>query len=317
MPAGIDRSAAGVPVYGGVEGGGTKLVCVVGTGPGDVRATQRIATGPPGPTIAAAVGFFREVLAGGMALQAIGLAWFGPVELRREHPAFGHVTSTPKPGWSGVDVVGPFREALGLPIGFAHDVGGAALAEGRWGAARGSGDFVYLTLGTGIGGAAVAGGQLLGGLGHPEMGHVAVPRHPGDAFAGTCPFHGDCWEGLGAGPAIGARFGRPTETLEGTERERAADLAGYYLAAGVRSLTYVLAPARVVVGGGLASMPGVLEAARRHLEAQLAGYPGLPEHVAEAFLVPAGLGDMAGPLGALAVAEAAAGEERGVASQRR
>lgn len=295
-------------MFGGVEAGGTKFVCVIGTGPDDIAATERIDVRGPAETLAAAVDFFRRASAEGAQLDAIGIGSFGPVEMRRASRRHGFITSTPKPGWSGTDIVGPFAAAFGLPVGFDTDVNAAALAEGRWGAARGLDSFVYLTLGTGIGGGAVVGGRLLHGLGHPEVGHIAVPRHPGDPYEGICPFHGDCFEGLASGPAVGARFGRRAEHLDGADRAAAAALVGFYLAAGVRSIVYAVAPERVVVGGGVAGMPGVLSAARAELRAQLNGYPGLTEHAEPAYLVPAALGGLAGPAGTLILAEQAARE---------
>ncbi len=156
--------------------------------------------------------------------------------------------------------------AFGVPVGFDTDVNAAALAEGRWGAARGLKSFVYLTLGTGIGGGAVIDGQILHGLGHSEMGHLAVPRHPDDAFAGVCPFHGDCLEGMASGPAVAARYGRRAEHLEGAERKAAAELVGSYVGAGIRSIVYALAPERIVIGGGLSALPGLAAAARAELD---------------------------------------------------
>jgi fructokinase len=293
-------------MYGGIEAGGTKFVCVIGTGPEAIVETARIDVAGPTETIGAALAFFRRALDAGTRLEAIGIGSFGPVELRTGHPRHGWITTTPKPGWSGTDVVGPIARELGLPVGFDTDVNAAALAEGRWGAARGLGSFIYLTLGTGIGGGAVVEGRLVHGLGHPEMGHLVVPRRPGDTFAGVCPFHGDCFEGMASGPAIAARFGRRAETLEGPDLVAAAAMVGFYLAAGVRSLVYALAPERIVVGGGLSAIPGLVDAARSELAAQLAGYPGLPEHRADGFLVLATLGGMAGPAGTLILAESAA-----------
>lgn len=292
-------------MLGGLEAGGTKFICVVGSSPDDIRLSERIEVGRPTATIHAALEVFRAALQDGLPIRALGIGSFGPLELRPGHPAFGSITTTPKPGWRGTDIVGPFRETFGLPIGFDTDVNAAALGEGRWGAARGLRSFVYLTVGTGIGGGAVVDGRVAHGMVHPEMGHVAVARYPGDDYPGRCPFHGDCLEGMGSGPAIGARFGHRAEDLAGVDRERAVDLAAFYLAAGVRSLTYALAPERVVVGGGLSTMPGLLERARSFLDDQLAGYPGLPEHASPDYLVPAGLGGMAGPAGTLALAEAA------------
>jgi fructokinase len=293
-------------VFGGVEAGGTKFVCVIGTGPDDFVETERIDVVGPAETLEAALDFFRRALTAGRRLDAIGIGSFGPVELRRSNPRYGFIATTPKPGWSGTDVLGPFAAAFDLPVAFDTDVNAAALAEGRWGAARGLASFVYLTLGTGIGGGAVVEGQLLHGFGHPEMGHIAVPRRPGDTYEGICPFHGDCFEGMASGPAIEARFGRRAELLGGADQAAAAELVGFYLAAGVRSITYALAPERVVVGGGLSAMPGMVTAARNELTAQLNGYPGLTEHAEPAFLLPAELGGNAGPAGTLILAEQAA-----------
>ena len=294
-----------VPMLGGVEAGGTKLVCLVGSGPTAVVATTRIEVADPVGTLAAAVRFFREQADGGNRPAAIGVGSFGPLELRRGHPRYGQITTTPKPGWSGTDMVAPFA-ALGVPVGFDTDVNAAAMAEGRWGAARGLASFIYLTVGTGIGGGAVVDGRLLRGLGHPEMGHVPVPRRPGDTFAGVCPFHGDCLEGMASGPAAAARFGRRAELLDGDERAAATGILAWYLAAGVGSLVDALAPERVVIGGGLGSMPGLVAATGAALVVRLAGYPGLPEHADPGFVVPAELGAMAGPLGTLILAERAA-----------
>ena len=209
-------------MFGGVEAGGTKFVCVIGTATGEIVETQRVEVTGPDETLDAAIDFFRRAVANGRRLDAIGIGSFGPVELRPRHPQYGSITTTPKAGWSGTPLVGPFVAAFGVPVGFDTDVNAAALAEGRLGAARGLKSFVYLTLGTGIGGGAVIDGQILHGLGHSEMGHLAVPRHPDDAFAGVCPFHGDCLEGMASGPAVAARYGRRAEHLEGAERTAAA-----------------------------------------------------------------------------------------------
>jgi fructokinase len=295
-------------LYGGLEAGGTKFICIVGTDPESIVDTMRIEVTRPDETIPAAVGFFRRAIGRGIALESIGIGSFGPLELRPDHPRFGSILTTPKAGWMGADLVEPFR-AFGLPVAIDTDVNAAALGEGRWGAGRGLGSFVYLTVGTGIGGGAIVDGRVVRGLGHPEMGHVAVPRRLADDFPGVCPFHGDCLEGMASGPAIAARFGRRAETLADGERDEAVAIAAFYLAAGIRSLVYALAPERVVVGGGLGSMPGLVAATGRELVAQLAGYPGLAEH-GDSFVVPAGLGGMAGPAGTLILAEMASRSTR-------
>jgi fructokinase len=261
--------------------------------------SARIEVTDPASTLGAAVAFFQQAVGRGTRLDALGIGSFGPVELRPGHPRYGHITATPKAGWSGTDVVGPFAAALGVPVGFDTDVNAAALGEHRWGAARGLRTFVYLTLGTGIGGGALVEGRLLHGLGHPEMGHVAVTRRPGDELPGICPFHGACLEGMASGPAVAARFGRRAEQLEEAARREATELVAYYLAAGSRTLVYAL-------GGGLSMLPGLFELARLELAAQLHGYPGLAEHTDEPFIVPAQLGQSAGPAGTLVLAEQAA-----------
>jgi fructokinase len=285
-------------VLAGVELGGTKVVCLVGTGPSDVAAQTTIATRGPDGTLAEIVAFLQPHDVG-----AVGIASFGPVELRRAHPAWGHVTRTPKAGWEGVDVAGAIGRGLGVPVGFDTDVDGAALGEGRWGAAQGLGSFLYLTVGTGIGGGVVSEGRVLHGLVHPEMGHLPVPRLPGDDFAGSCPFHGACFEGLASGPALAARFGVRLEEADDATREEASELAAAYLAVGLTALVYALAPERIVLGGGVAALPGLHARVRRHLGERLAGYPGLPEHADDGFVVPPALGGRAGVLGALVLAE--------------
>ncbi len=286
--------------FGAVEAGGTKFVCLLGTSPDDIEARTRIPTGSdPTATLAAVVDFF----AGHPSPAAVGIGSFGPVELRPGHPMHGHITSTPKPGWRDVDLVGPIRTALGVPVGFDTDVAGAALGEGRWGAAQGLSTFVYMTVGTGIGAAAVVGGRPATGLGHAEMGHVSVPRQPGDAYAGGCPYHGDCLEGMAAGGTIRDRFGRPGEELDGADVTRAVEWVAGYLAAGLRTIVYTLAPERVVIGGSVAELPGLFPLLRGKLVDTLAGYGTQPEHGTDTFVVPAGLGGMAGPAGALVLAE--------------
>lgn len=293
-------------MLGGIEAGGTKFVCVVGTPPDGVVREARFPTRAPAATLADAIAFFREAVADGLAIDAIGIACFGPLELRRDHPGYGRITATPKPGWSGADVAGTIGEALGLPVGFDTDVNGAALAEARWGAGRDVRSLVYVTVGTGIGGGAVIDGVPVHGLPHPEMGHVSVDRLEGDDFPGICPFHGDCMEGMACGPAMAARWGRPAQELRGEQRDRAVAIEAHYLAAGLRNAVYALAPERIILGGGVAGLPGLIPAVGERLVAALAGYPGCSEHADPAFVVAPGLGDRAGAAGALALAETAA-----------
>jgi fructokinase len=295
-------------IVGGIEAGGTKFVCLVGTDAGEVLAETRFPTRGPGETIDAAVAFFRGVADEGARVEAIGIGAFGPLDLRRG-PGYGRLLATPKPGWSWVDLAGPVRAALDVPVGVETDVNAAAIAEARGGAGRGLRSLAYVTVGTGIGMGALIDGRPLHGLIHPEAGHVSVPREPGDDFPSACPFHADCLEGMASGPAVAARWGRDAERLEGALRDRAVDLEAAYLAAGIRTIVYALAPERVILGGGVVNLPGLVPRIRERLATALGGYPGLPEHASERFVVPAGLGASAGPRGALAIGEMASRED--------
>jgi fructokinase len=296
-------------ILGGIEAGGTKFLCLVGDEHGTILARERFATRGPAETMGDVLGFFRAAAADGHAPEAVGIGSFGPLELRPV-AGYGRVMATPKAGWQGADLVGPLVAELGVPVALDTDVNAAALGEARWGAAQGLGTFVYMTVGTGIGAGALVDGRPIHGLVHPEMGHVSVPREPGDDFAGACTFHGDCLEGMASGSAMAARWGRPAEELAGAALARAVDLEARYLAAGVRNMVYALAPERIVIGGGVVNLPGLLPALRARLSELLGGYPGLDEHGTDAFVSVAGLGQMAGPRGTLVLAESAARRTR-------
>ncbi len=293
-------------IYGAIEAGGTKFVCCAGSGPDDVRATVRFATTTPGETIGRAIDFLTEQHQAHGPLAGVGIASFGPVDLDRASPAWGRITTTPKPGWAGADLAGPVAAALGVPVAFDTDVNGAALGEGRWGAARGLDTFVYVTVGTGIGGGGLVGGRLMHGLVHPEMGHMRLPRDPAaDPFEGCCPFHGDCLEGLASGPAIEARWGRPAKELPPDHPAWA--LEAEYLALACVNLTAVLSPQRILLGGGVMHQRQLFPEIRRRLQERLAGYvqsPVILDQI-DSYVVPPGLGDKAGVLGAMALAQRA------------
>lgn len=279
--------------------GGTKTSCAVGTTADDLADTVTFPTTGPEETLTRVVDHLA-----GRSLDAVGLASFGPIELRSGDPRYGRIGVTPKQGWSGVDLVGPIGDALSVPVGFDTDVNGAALGEWRWGAGVGLSSMVYVTVGTGIGGGALIEGEPIHGLGHPEMGHISVRRHPDDRFDGVCRLHGDCLEGLASGPSIRARFGTGAERLSGEDLVSAITFEVFYLGQMMRDLVYVLAPERIVVGGGVSLMPGLIDAVGRRLVEELAGYPGLPDHEA-GFVVPPGLGSLSGLAGGLALADRA------------
>jgi fructokinase len=275
-------------VFGGIEAGGSKWGCAVGTGPNDLRAVSTIATTTPADTIGEAVAFFERE----GPVDAIGIGSFGPVDLVR-----GVITTTPKPGWAHTDVAGEISRRLGIPLVFDTDVNAAALGEFRWGAAQGLDVCCYVTVGTGIGGGVLVGGAPLHGLQHPEVGHLRIPHdREEDPFPGVCPFHGDCWEGLASGPALEARSGRPAEVLED---DAVWALEARYLALGLLAVSAVVSPQRIVLGGGLMSRAGLLGLVQRQLDQLVGGYVAVPE------LVTPALGARAGVIGALALAESA------------
>jgi fructokinase len=291
------------PLYGGIEGGGTKFVCAVGTGPDDLRAETRFPTTTPQETIARAVAFLRtqEQLHG--QLSAVGIGSFGPVDLNPNSPTWGYITSTPKPGWAQANFAQAIRDALQVPVGFDTDVNAAALGEGAWGAARGLDTYVYLTIGTGIGGGGVVGGQLIHGALHSEMGHMRIPHDwKSDPFPGSCPFHADCLEGLATGPAMEKRWGARAETLPA--EHPAWQLEANYLALALVNLICVLSPQRIILGGGVMSQAQLFPMIRRRVQELLNGYLQFSQVLQgiEAYIVPPELDPRAGVLGAIALA---------------
>ena len=291
-------------LYGAVEAGGTKFVCMVGTGPGDMREQARFPTTSPEATLLETVMFFRSAESRLGKLSAIGIASFGPVDLHPDSPTFGFITSTPKPGWANVDIVGTLRDALGVKVGFDTDVNAAALGEWRWGAAQALDTFLYLTIGTGIGGGGMVNGRLMHGLVHPEMGHVRIPHDlETDPFAGTCPFHGDCLEGLASGPAMNARWLQPAEQLPADHPGWA--LEARYLALALVNFICTVSPERIVIGGGVMSSGRLFPLIRQQALELLGNYVRAPQLLngIDDYIVPPWLGEHAGVLGALALAQ--------------
>jgi fructokinase len=288
------------PAYGGIEAGGSKWVCAIGTSPDDLRATDTFPTTTPQETIDHAVAFFERE----GPVDAIGIGSFGPVDLTPLSSTWGHITTTVKPGWAHTDVGPEIGRRLSVPVAFDTDVNAAALGEHRWGAARGLDTFCYVTVGTGIGGGAMAGGRLLHGLMHPEFGHMRIPHdRERDPFPGLCPYHGDCWEGLASGPAVEARRGRPAAELGADDP--VWELEAHYLALGLVSAICVLSPQRIVLGGGVMNAAGLLARVRREIAALLNGYVADEAVEADDYVTPPALGHRSGVLGAIALAEGA------------
>lgn len=290
-------------VFGGIEAGGTKFVCAVGSGPDDIRAQERFPTTTPEETLGKAIKFFKEQMKR-ENIKAIGIATFGPADPDSDSPTYGYITSTPKPGWRNTDFAGEIKKAFNLPVGFDTDVNGAALGEYVWGAAVGLDTFIYLTIGTGLGGGGMVRGKLVHGLIHPEMGHIRIPHDwKNDPYQGKCPYHGDCFEGLACGPAIRERWGQKAYTLP--PDHPAWDLEAHYLALGLHNLICTLSPQRIIMGGGVMKQAQLFPKIRKKVIELLNGYVQSPEilqHI-DRYIVPPGLGGRSGVLGAIALAK--------------
>lgn len=286
-----------IPLIAGLELGGTKCIAMLAAGPDDIRDRHQIATTDPATTLAGI-----ERVLDCWRFDAIGVASFGPLELDPGHPGYGSITATTKPGWTGTDLVRRLEARYGKPLAIQTDVAGAALAEARWGAAQGLAAHAYVTIGTGVGVGLIAGGRPIHGFAHGEAGHMRVPRAPGDSYAGWCRFHGDCVEGLISGPALAERFGMPGDQLPdgGPQWELFVhDLGGL-----LHNLIVTVAPERIAIGGGvIGARPTLFPRLRERLAASIGDYGSLASWVEgiDRRVGPPGLGELAGPLGAIAV----------------
>jgi fructokinase len=288
-------------LFGGIEAGGTKFVCITATGPQDICAEIRFPTTTPAETLGQAIEFFR-LQAAEKPLKAIGVGSFGPVDLDPASPTYGYITTTPKPGWAQADIAGPLRKALDVPVAFDTDVNAAALGEYRWGAGQGADPFIYITIGTGIGAGVIVRGEPLHGLVHPEIGHILLQHDlTKDPFVGGCPYHHDCFEGLCSGPAMKLRWGQPAETLP--PEHSGWELEAHYIALALASLICSFSPRRIVLGGGVMQQKGMFPMLRQKTQQYLNGYvqsPAILEHI-DQYILPPGLGNRSGSLGSIAL----------------
>jgi len=289
-------------VYGGIEAGGTKFVCAIGTGPDTLKLKTQFAATTPDETIGKAIDFFQDYMRT-KPLAAIGISSFGPVDLHKDSPSYGYITSTPKELWVNTDFAMRIQRELDIPVTIDTDVNGAAFGEHTWGAARGLDNFLYLTVGTGLGGGGMINGGLMHGLLHPEVGHIRIPHDwKKDPYAGSCPYHGDCLEGLACGKAMELRWGTLAENLP--PGHPAWELEADYLALAMNNFICTLSPQCIIVGGGLMKHPGLFDMIHSRVLHLLNGYvraEAVMENIAS-YVVPPALGDSAGVLGALALA---------------
>ena len=289
-------------LYGGIEAGGTKFVCVVAGGPGHVIEEIRFSTTTPEETLGKAVQFFRPFVSSGK-ISSIGVGCFGPLDMIPESATFGSIASTPKPYWSNTDVHGKLQRGLEVPIVIDTDVNVAGLGESVWGASKGFDPSLYLTIGTGIGGGYIQAGKPLLGLLTPEMGHIRIPHDRElDPFEGSCPFHGDCLEGLASGPAIQKRLGIAGADIP--ENDPFWDTEADYIASALMNYILVLAPKKIILGGGVMQRQFLFAKIRRRVHELLNGYfssKSVLENIDD-YIVPPGLGNQSGSLGAIALA---------------
>ncbi|OKP85433.1 fructokinase [Paenibacillus helianthi] len=285
---------------GAIEAGGTKFVCGIGDESGKILNRLSLPTGHPDQTLPQVIQYFQD-----KQVEAIGVGSFGPIDINPESPTYGYVTTTPKPGWENYDVLGTLRRAFPVPYGWDTDVNAAAYGEAKWGAAQGLSSCLYYTVGTGVGVGVYSEGKTIHGLVHPEGGHVLTRRHPEDEFAGVCPYHGDCLEGMAAGPAIEARWGKKGHELP--PGHIAWEMEAFYIAQSITNAILLLSPHKIILGGGVMQQLQLLPLIRQAVLRNLNGYVSsstILQHIDE-YIVSPGLGQQAGLCGALALGLAA------------
>jgi len=281
-------------LLGGIEAGGTKMVCAVGDENGNLIDRKSFPTRNPEETFADMIAYFKQY-----DIEALGIGCFGPVDLNRKSETYGYITKTPKLAWADTDFVGVFKKELGVPVGFDTDVNGAVLGEVTWGAAQGLDSAIYITIGTGVGVGVYVNGGLLHGLVHPEGGHIILAKHPNDKYAGKCPFHKNCMEGMAAGPAVEERWGR--KGIELADVPEVWEMEAYYIGQAITNYILSYSPEKVILWGGIMHQEQLFDLVRKEVVKQLNGYV---HHDAilkdiDNYIVAPGLGDDPGIKGAI------------------
>ncbi|MBE5859435.1 MAG: ROK family protein [Butyrivibrio sp.] len=283
-------------IYGSLEAGGTKMVCAIGDENGKIFEQVKFPTLTPEETMPQIFDYFKS-----KNVQALGIACFGPIDLRKDSKDYGSITSTPKKGWSGYNIVKAAKEALNVPIGFDTDVNGSLLGEITYGCAKGLTDAIYLTIGTGVGGGVMSNGKLLHGMLHPELGHIRMPLLKNDPGKSICPFHDNCLEGLTSGPSLAARWGKTADLL--VDNKEVWEIEATYIGTALASYVLTLSPQKIILGGGVMHQEQLFPLIREKFKEALNGYVVTEEmdHL-EDYIVPASLNDDQGILGALKLA---------------
>lgn len=283
-------------IYGGIEAGGTKMICVIGNEKGEILDRMQIPTKTPKETVPKMISYFKD-----KDIKALGIACFGPIDLDKNSKTYGYITSTPKLDWRNYDIVGTFQKELSVPVGFDTDVNGSLLGEITWGCAKGKTDALYITIGTGIGGGVMTNGKLLHGMLHPELGHIKLAVDRNDTYKGKCPYHGTCFEGLAAGPAIEERWGH--KAVELADDDKVWELESSYIAKALSSYILTLSPQIIILGGGVMHQVQLFPLIRKKVLEELNGYivTEQMQHMDE-YIVPASLNDDQGIMGAVKLA---------------
>jgi fructokinase len=290
-------------LFGGIESGGTKFICLVGSSPDHIVNEIRIPTTNPEETIRRVIEFFNPYTTS-RELSAVGIGSFGPLDLNQDSDTYGYITTTPKLGWQNIDLRGLIQRGLNVPVAFDTDVNAAAFGEQFWNKENHLLDpFLYLTVGTGIGVGVIVNGKPLHGLIHAEAGHSSIPHDwQRDSFPGVCPYHGDCFEGLASGPSLNKRWGQKAETLP--DGHPAWDLEAEYIARAIVNFIYTYSPKKIVFGGGVSQHAGLIQKVRTKIQKINNGYVHssmLLEKIDEYIHLPV-LGNRSGALGSMAMA---------------
>lgn len=272
------------------------MVCAIGNEQGEIFERISIPTETPEITVPKLIEYFKD-----KEIEALGIGCFGPIDLNRDSETYGYITTTPKLKWANYNIVGAFKDALAIPVGFDTDVNGSALGEATWGITKGLENSVYFTIGTGVGAGIISNGKLLHGMLHPEGGHVLLSKHPDDTYAGKCPYHGNCLEGLAAGPAIEERWGK--KGVELADRREVWELEAYYIGQAIVDYIVILSPQRIILGGGVMHQEHMMPLVREEVRRQLNGYIKTKElEDLESYIVLPSLNDNQGIMGALKLA---------------
>ena len=283
-------------LFGALEAGGTKMVCAIGNENGEILEQKSIPTTTPEETMPAILEYFKD-----KEIASIGIACFGPIDLNKNSETYGYITSTPKIPWRNYNIVGAVKDALKIPVGFDTDVNGSLLGEVTWGCAKGLTDAVYFTIGTGVGAGIMTNGKMLHGMLHPEAGHVKMVPRSGDTYKGKCPYHGTCFEGMAAGPALEERWGAKAVQL--ADREEVWDLESYYIAQALMGIVLTLSPQKIILGGGVMHQKQLFSMIREKMLKELNGYIQAKELTdIDNYIVPASLNDDQGIMGCIKLA---------------